>query len=82
MSKATGWKRMLPNVYARYRADLGHPSKCMGTRLVDGVVVECGRPIEVGDWYYRTGGAGKGHGHLLCSECAMDLEFPQNEGHT
>jgi len=66
---------MLPNVYARYRDDLGHPPKCMGTRLVDGVVVECGHLIEIGDGYYRTGGAGKGHGHLLCSECAMDLGF-------
>jgi len=80
MSKATGQKRMLPNIYTRYKADLGHPPKCTGTRLVDGVVVECNRLIEVGDWYYRGRKPGKGHGRLLCSECAMDLGFPTNEG--
>ena len=80
MSKAAGQKRMLLYVHTRNRANIGYRPKCTGTRLVDGVVVECGRPIEVGDWYYRGRKPGKGHGRLFCSECAIDLGFPKKEG--
>ncbi len=71
VSRPKNWKKMTAGMHTRYTKKLGHAPRCTVSNI--STDLECGTPINVGDWYHTN--ATKRTASVRCVVCAERIGF-------